>query len=137
MKKLFLTAFTSAFLLTACGDSTSAPNTANSSESREPESSSSIVPESSSSILTDSSFIKQIFVENDSAQAVLEAQIRVEKAIMFTDTLSDPRDCVNLGEAIQDPTENEILGCERRVCSLHPEIKWENQELMELCNSLY
>ena len=58
-------------------------------------------------------------------------------AIMFTDTLSDPRDCVNLGEAIQDPTENEILGCERRVCSLHPEIKWENQELMELCNSLY
>ena len=137
MKKLFLTAFTSAFLLTACGDSTSAPNTTNSSESREPESSSSIVPESSSSILTDSSFIKQIFVENDSAQAVLEAQIRVEKAIMFSDTLSDPRDCVNLGKAIQDPTENEILGCERRVCSLHPEIKWENQELMELCNSLH
>lgn len=129
MKKLFLTAFASALLVTACGDSTSAPNTANSSESRE--------PESSSSIVQDSSFIKQIFIENDSAQAVLEAQIRVEKAIMFTDTLSDPRDCVNLGEAIQDPTENEILGCERRVCSLHPEIKWENQELMELCNSLY
>ncbi len=129
MKKLFLTAFTSAFLLTACGDSTSAPNTANSSESRE--------PESSSSIVQDSSFIKQIFIENDSAQAVLEAQIRVEMAIMFSDTLSDPRDCVNLGEAIQDPTENEILGCERRVCSLHPEIKWENQELMELCNSLH
>lgn len=137
MKKFFLTAFTSAFLLTACGDSTSAPNTANSSESREHESSSSIVQESSSSIVQDSSFIKQIFIENDSAQAVLEAQIRVEMAIMFSDSLSDPRDCVNLGKAIQDPTENEILGCERRVCSLHPEIKWENQELMELCNSLH
>lgn len=129
MKKFFFTAFASALLVTACGDSTSAPNTANSSESRE--------PESSSSIVQDSSFIKQIFIENDSAQAVLEAQIRVEMAIMFSDTLSDPRDCVNLGEAIQDPTENEILGCERRVCSLHPEIKWENQELMELCNSLH
>ena len=137
MKKLFFALTACAVLFAACGDSTSAPNTTNSSESREPESSSSIVPESSSSILTDSSFIKQIFVENDSAQAVLEAQIRVEKAIMFSDTLSDPRDCVNLGEAIQDPTENEILGCERRVCSLHPEIKWENQELMELCNSLH
>lgn len=129
MKKFFFTAFASALLVTACGDSTSAPNTTNSSESRE--------PESSSSIVQDSSFIKQIFIENDSAQAVLEAQIRVEMAIMFSDTLSDPRDCVNLGEAIQDPTENEILGCERRVCSLHPEIKWENQELMELCNSLH
>ena len=129
MKKFFFTAFASALLVTACGDSTSAPNTTNSSESRE--------PESSSSIVQDSSFIKQIFIENDSAQAVLEAQIRVEMLANFSDTLSDPRDCVNLGEAIQDPTENEILGCERRVCSLHPEIKWENQELMELCNSLH
>ena len=137
MKKFFFTAFASALLVTACGDSTSAPNTTNSSESREPESSSSIVQESSSSIVQDSSFIKQIFIENDSAQAVLEAQIRVEMLANFSDTLSDPRDCVNLGEAIQDPTENEILGCERRVCSLHPEIKWENQELMELCNSLH
>lgn len=137
MKKLFLALTACAVLFVACGDSTSAPNTTNSSESREPESSSSIVPESSSSILTDSSFIKQIFIENDSAQAVIEAQIRAEMLAIFSDTLSDPRDCVNLGEAIQDPTENEILGCERRVCSLHPEIKWENQELMELCNSLH
>lgn len=137
MKKLFLALTACTVLFVACGDSTSAPNTTNSSESREPESSSSTVPESSSSILTDSSFIKQIFIENDSAQAVIEAQIRAEMLANFSDTLSDPRDCVNLGEAIQDPTENEILGCERRVCSLHPEIKWEKQELMELCNSLH